>query len=61
VLIYEKSLPDGDPGKNITYVSFSMLSSGDMSFTSALCEDQAKMDEVVKTWEIWMYRGKTQA
>lgn len=50
VLVYIKSLPEGDP-KSIGNVSFSMLSSSDLPFTSTLCEDQTKMDEVVKTWE----------
>lgn len=50
VLVYLKSLPEGDP-KSIGNVSFSMLSSSDLPFTSALCEDQTKMDEVVQTWE----------
>ncbi len=53
VLIYQKSLPADDPGRNIASISFSMLSSADMAFTSILCEDQAKMDQVVETWEMY--------
>ena len=51
VLIYAKSLPDDDPGKYLMQISFSMLSSPDMSYTSELCEDQTKMDQVAQLWE----------
>jgi hypothetical protein len=50
VLMHVKSLPGGDT-RNIGTISFSMVSSPDLSFTSTLCEDQTKTDEVVKTWE----------
>ncbi len=53
VLVYQKSLPADDPGRNIASISFSMLSSADMAFTSILCEDRAKMDQVVETWEVY--------
>lgn len=52
-LIYTKSLPDDDPGKYLMYTSFSMLSSPDMSYTSELCEDQTKMDQVAQLWEMY--------
>lgn len=50
VLLYSKTLPSGEQN-NIGTISFSMASSSDMSFVSALSEDQAKIDEVVKLWE----------
>lgn len=49
VLIYKKSLPQ-EESQNISSISFSLVKSNDMPYLS-LSEDQAKMDEVVKTWE----------
>lgn len=50
VLVYGKSLPEGTPN-NIGNVSFSLLTSADLTYTATLCEDQTKIDAVVKFWE----------
>lgn len=50
VLVYGKSLPAGE-ANNIGNVSFSLLSSPDLTYTATLCEDQTKIDGVVKFWE----------
>jgi len=50
VLLYGKTLPN-EKAQNITSLNFSLASSGDLSFTAPLSEDQAALDYVLKVWE----------
>lgn len=52
VLLYDKTAPE-DERVSTAFVSFSPLSSGDLSFTSPLSEDEAQLDAVVQLWEMF--------
>jgi hypothetical protein len=52
VLLYDKTAPE-DARISTTGVWFSLVSSGDLSFTADLCEDQARLDYVKQLWEMF--------
>jgi len=52
VVLHSKSLPVDDP-KTIDFLSFSMVTSADLSFTAPLSEDQEQIDSVIQTWELY--------
>ncbi|MHB1152158.1 MAG: hypothetical protein ACYCWE_15625 [Eubacteriales bacterium] len=52
VLLYDKAAAE-DKRISASFVTFSLLSSGDLSFTSNLCEDQTQLDAVVQLWEMF--------
>jgi hypothetical protein len=52
VLLHDKGVPEGERIE-AAFITFSLVSSGDLSFTAELCEDQARLDALVKTWELF--------
>jgi hypothetical protein len=52
VLLYDKAAAE-DARISSSGVWFSLISSGDLSFTSSLSEDQAYLDAVVQLWEMF--------
>lgn len=52
VLLYDKAAAE-DKRISASFVTFSLILSGDLSFTSNLCEDQTQLDAVVQLWEMF--------
>ena len=52
VLLHDKAVA-GDKRISAAFVSFTLISSGDLAFTSNLCEDQVQLDAVVKLWKMF--------
>lgn len=52
VILYDKAAAE-DKRISAAFVTFSLISSGDLSFTSSLCEDQTQLDAVVQLWEMF--------
>ena len=49
VILHAKTLPPEEQ-QTLSFISFSLAGSADLSFTAPLCEDQAKIDAVIDTW-----------
>ena len=52
VVLHMKSLPEEDAGM-LQSISFSLVNSADLSATASLCEDQAEIDSVIGTWQLY--------
>lgn len=52
ILLHDKAVPE-DQRIGATLTVYSPLSSGDLAFTSNLCEDQAQLDAIVQVWEMF--------
>lgn len=52
VLLYDKSVAE-DARIEAAYITFTLISSGDLAFTSSLSEDQIQIDAVKQVWEMF--------
>lgn len=52
MLLHDKVVPE-DQRIGTTLTIYSPLSSGDLAFTSSLCEDQVQLDAIVQVWEMF--------
>lgn len=52
VLLNDKAVPE-EERVSAAFVTFSLLSSGDLSFVSVLSEDQLQLDAIVQVWEMF--------
>lgn len=52
VLLHDKTVPK-DESISASFITFSLLSSGDLAFTASLSEDQVQLDAVVQVWQMF--------